>query len=120
MKLLFLVDQVDYPFAPNPVLARRTAGQLAAMGHMVHLLELYDGQTLPPDPPEGCRAFLLPFADERKVHRCRCGWPGWPCTRRRWRLQCGRSCCTIPAALMPAGPWWNNWTSGITTMRCSA
>ena len=62
MKLLFLVDQVDYPFAPNPVLARRTAGQLAAMGHMVHLLELYDGQTLPPDPPEGCRAFLLPFS----------------------------------------------------------
>ena len=69
MKLLFLVDQVDYPFAPNPVLARRTAGQLAAMGHMVHLLELYDGQTLPPDPPEGCRAFLLPFADERKMNQ---------------------------------------------------
>ena len=56
MKLLFLVDQVDYPFAPNPVLARRAAGQMAAMGNMVHLLELYDGQTLPPDPPEGCRA----------------------------------------------------------------
>ena len=66
MKLLFLVDQVDYPFAPNPVLARRTAGQLAAMGHMVHLLELYDGQTLPPDPPEGCRFInRCRFASER-------------------------------------------------------
>ena len=69
MKLLFLIDQVDYPFAPNPVLARRAAGQMAAMGNMVHLLELYDGQTLPPDPPEGCRAFLLPFADERKMNQ---------------------------------------------------
>ena len=47
MKLLFLVDQVDYPFAPNPVLARRTAGQLAAMGHMVHLLFLLPKKSVP-------------------------------------------------------------------------
>ena len=68
MNLLFLIDQVDYPFAPNPVLARRAAGALADMGHTVHLLELYDGQNLPPDPPAGCRAFLLPFADERRMN----------------------------------------------------
>lgn len=68
MKLLFVLDSVEYPLAPNPVLARRVAGLLAQRGHTVHLLELWDGETSPP-PISGCKAFLLPFADEREMNR---------------------------------------------------
>ena len=40
MKLLFILDTVEFPLAPTPALARRAAGLLARRGHTVHLLEL--------------------------------------------------------------------------------
>lgn len=68
MKLLFVLDGVDYPTAANPQLALRTAGALAKAGHTVHLLYLEDGRTPLPPPPAGCRAFRLFFADERRMN----------------------------------------------------
>lgn len=67
MKLLFILDTVEFPLAPTPALARRVAGLLAQRGHQVHLLELWDGQTPPPDAP-GCTSHLLAFADERRMN----------------------------------------------------
>lgn len=68
MKLLLILDSVEYPLAPNPVLARRVAVCLAQRGHAVDLLELWDGETPPPSAP-GCRQFPLAFADEREMNR---------------------------------------------------
>lgn len=68
MKLLFILDSVEYPLAPNPMLARRVAGLLAQRGHTVHFLELWDGKTFPP-PTIGCKTFALPFSDERQMNR---------------------------------------------------
>lgn len=68
MKLLLILDSVEYPLAPNPVLARRVAVCLAQRGHAVDLLELWDGETPPPSVP-GCRQFPLAFADEREMNR---------------------------------------------------
>lgn len=68
MKLLLILDSVEYPLAPNPVLARRVAVCLAQRGHAVDLLELWDGETPPPAVP-GCRQFPLAFADEREMNR---------------------------------------------------
>lgn len=68
MKLLFVLDGVDYPTAANPQLALRAAGALAKAGHTAHLLYLEDGRTPLPPPPEGCRAFRLRFADERRMN----------------------------------------------------
>lgn len=68
MKLLLVLDGVDYPTAANPQLALRTAGALAEAGHMVHLLYLEDGRTPLPPPPAGCTAFHLYFADERRMN----------------------------------------------------
>ncbi|WP_418668140.1 hypothetical protein [Allofournierella sp.] len=68
MKFLFILDSVEYPLAPNPVLARRVAACLARKGHAVDLLELWDGETPPPAAP-GCRQFRLAFADEREMNR---------------------------------------------------
>lgn len=68
MKFLLILDSVEYPLAPNPVLARRVAVCLAQRGHAVDLLELWDGETPPPAVP-GCRQFPLAFADEREMNR---------------------------------------------------
>ena len=68
MKLLLILDSVEYPLAPNPVLARRVAACLVQRGHAVDLLELWDGETPPPSVP-GCRQFPLAFADEREMNR---------------------------------------------------
>lgn len=68
MKLLLILDSVEYPLAPNPVLARRVAACLAQRGHAVDLLELWDGETPPPAVP-GCRQFRLAFSDEREMNR---------------------------------------------------
>lgn len=67
MKLLFILDSVEFPLAPNPILARRVAACLAQRGHSVHLLELWDGKTQPPPAP-GCERTLLAFGDERKMN----------------------------------------------------
>ena len=67
MKLLLILDTVDYPAGVNAQLARRLADHLARSGHIVHLLELWDGQT-PPPIPEACMMFKLPFADERMMN----------------------------------------------------
>ncbi|HJA25883.1 MAG TPA: glycosyltransferase [Candidatus Fournierella merdigallinarum] len=68
MKLLFILDTVEFPLAPTPALARRVAGLLAGRGHQVHLLELWDGETPPPAAP-GCQSHPLAFADERRMNR---------------------------------------------------
>lgn len=68
MKLLFILDTVEFPLAPTAGLARQVAGQLAENGHIVHLLELWDGETVPPAMP-GCQQFPLSFADERVMNR---------------------------------------------------
>lgn len=68
MKLLLVLDGVDYPTAANPQLALRAAGALAEAGHTVHLLYLEDGRTPLPPPPAGCTAFHLYFADERRMN----------------------------------------------------
>lgn len=68
MKLLLVLDGVDYPTAANPQLALRAAGALAGAGHTVHLLYLEDGRTPLPPPPAGCTAFHLYFADERRMN----------------------------------------------------
>ena len=67
MKLLFILDTVEFPLAPTPALARRAAGLLAQRGHAVHLLELWDGRTPPPAAP-GCKSHLLAFGDERRMN----------------------------------------------------
>lgn len=68
MKLLFVLDTVDYPTGVNAQLARRLADQLAQMGHTVHLLELWDGHSPPPQPAR-CTLYALPFADERAMNQ---------------------------------------------------
>ncbi len=68
MKLLLVLDGVDYPTAANPQLALRAAGALAGAGHTVHLLYLEDGRPPLPPPPAGCTAFHLYFADERRMN----------------------------------------------------
>lgn len=67
MKLLFILDTVEFPLAPTPALARRVAQLLAQRGHTVHLLELWDGRT-PPPAAEGCTSHPLAFADERRMN----------------------------------------------------
>lgn len=69
MKFLFVLDSVEAPHAVNPQLGRRLAGQLAAMGHTVHLLELWDGETPPPAPPPGVTLHTAAFADERLMNQ---------------------------------------------------
>lgn len=87
MKLLFILDTVEFPLAPTPALARRVACLLAARGHAVHILELWDGETPPPEAA-GCRQHRLAFADERRMNRAlefgRRG--GTPVPRRLLRL----------------------------------
>lgn len=68
MKLLCILDSVEFPLAPTPAIARRAAALLAQQGHTVHFLELYDGETVPPELP-GCGRTLVPFADERVMNR---------------------------------------------------
>lgn len=67
MKLLFVLDAVDYPGAVNPRLAKAVAAVLAAGGHRVDLLQLWDGLT-EPGGAAGCRSLLLKFADERRMN----------------------------------------------------
>lgn len=67
MKLLFVLDAVDYPGAVNPRLAKRVAAVLATQGHRVDLLQLWDGLH-EPGGAAGCRSVLLPFADERRMN----------------------------------------------------
>lgn len=68
MKILFLLDSVEAPAAVNPQLGRRLACALAAQGHEVHLLELWDGET-PPPAAAGTARHTLAFADERLMNR---------------------------------------------------
>lgn len=68
MRLLFILDSVENPASANALLGRRLAGELTALGHTVHLLELWDGQTPPPAPPPGVTAHPLAFADERLMN----------------------------------------------------
>lgn len=67
MKLLFVLDAVDYPGAVNPRLAKAVAAVLAAGGHRVDLLQLWDGLHAP-GGAAGCRSLLLKFADERRMN----------------------------------------------------
>lgn len=59
MKLLLVLDGVDYPTAANPQLSLRAAGALAEAGHTVHLLYLEDGRTPLPPPPAGFQDNLI-------------------------------------------------------------
>lgn len=68
MKFLFVLDSVEAPQAVNPQLGRRLAGQLARFGHVVRLLELWDGQTPPPAPPAGVGMDDRTFNDERLMN----------------------------------------------------
>ena len=68
MKILFVLDYVDFPTAVNPQLAARLAGQLVNMGHSASLLRLWDGCTPPPPPPEGVQVQDLAFADEHQMN----------------------------------------------------
>lgn len=68
MRFLMVLDSVENPAAANPRLGRRLAAQLAAKGHEVHLLELWDGET-PPPVLKDTTAHLLPFSDERLMNR---------------------------------------------------
>ena len=74
MRFLLIVDSVESPQAINPQLGRRLAACLADLGHQVHLLELWDGETAPPAPagagtPNGVVLHDLPFPDERLMNR---------------------------------------------------
>ena len=62
-----ILDTVDYPTGVNAQLGRRLADQLAQNGHTVHLLELWDGQTPPPQPAR-CTLFQCAFGDERVMN----------------------------------------------------
>ena len=97
MKLLCILDSVEFPLAPTPAIARRVAALLAQQGHTVHFLELYDGETVPPEQP-GCGRTLLPFADERVMNRVlEFGNPGGtPVPLRLLKL------CAHPAAALAA------------------
>ncbi|WP_291245175.1 glycosyltransferase [Fournierella sp.] len=97
MKLLCILDSVEFPLAPTPAIARRAAALLAQQGHTVHFLELYDGETVPPEQP-GCGRTLLPFADERMMNRVlEFGNPGGtPVPLRLLKL------CAHPAAALAA------------------
>lgn len=70
MKLLLILDRVDYPFAPNPRLAARVAAELARAGHRVDLLELTDGAAAPLEAPWAEKRRGLSFADEACMNRC--------------------------------------------------
>lgn len=97
MKLLCILDSVEFPLAPTPAIARRAAALLAQQGHTVHFLELYDGETAPPEQPR-CGRTLLPFADERVMNRVlEFGNPGGtPVPLRLLKL------CAHPAAALAA------------------
>ena len=97
MKLLCILDSVEFPLAPTPAIARRVAALLAQQGHTVHFLELYDGETVPPEQP-GCGRTLLPLADERVMNRVlEFGNPGGtPVPLRLLKL------CAHPAAALAA------------------
>ena len=97
MKLLCILDSVEFPLAPTPAIARRAAALLAQQGHTVHFLELYDGETLPAELP-GCGRTLLPFSDERVMNRVlEFGNPGGtPVPLRLLKL------CAHPAAALAA------------------
>ncbi len=68
MRILFVFDSVEAPAAANPRLGRRLAETLAALGHTVELLELWDGTHTPP-AAAGCVTHDLPFADEAAMNR---------------------------------------------------
>lgn len=97
MKLLCILDSVEFPLAPTPAIARRAAALLVQQGHTVHFLELYDGEVLPVEQP-GCSRTLLPFSDERVMNRVlEFGNPGGtPVPLRLLKL------CAHPAAALAA------------------
>ena len=68
MRLLFVLDAVEAPAAANPRLGRRLAAALAAAGHDVTVLELWDGRTPPPAVP-GCAQQALAFAGEAAMEK---------------------------------------------------
>ena len=93
MRILFVFDSVEAPAAANPRLGRRLAEPLAAMGHQVEILELWDGAHAPPAVP-GCVTHDLPFADEAAMNRA---LENWRLTRRHFRRRCGSLPCMPPA-----------------------
>lgn len=68
MRILLILDSVEFPAAANPQLGRRLAAALAQKNQEVHLLELWDGETMPPAVP-GVPRHLLAFPDERMMNR---------------------------------------------------
>ena len=61
MKLLMVLDGVDFPLAPNPRLACRMARELACMGHTVHILYMAGSEKDLPDLPPQENLELLPL-----------------------------------------------------------
>lgn len=68
MQILLVTDRVENPASVDVLLAYRLASELAAAGHRVHILELWDGVVPPPPPPQGCTRELLAFPDERLMN----------------------------------------------------
>lgn len=68
MLFLFVLDRVENAASANALLGRRLAAAVAAAGHRVHLLELWDGETPPPPLPDAAPLHTLPFADERLMN----------------------------------------------------
>lgn len=61
MRFLWILDRVENPASANALLASRLAAQLLAAGHSVDLLELWDGQTPPPQRPPVLYSMLSPL-----------------------------------------------------------
>ena len=61
MKLLMVLDGVDFPLAPNPRLACRVAWELAEMGHTVHILYMAGFEKDLPALPSHENLTLLPL-----------------------------------------------------------
>ncbi|MBQ5755429.1 MAG: hypothetical protein IIV90_07140, partial [Oscillospiraceae bacterium] len=96
MKLLFVLDGVDYPLAPNPRLACQTAACLAENGHRVDILYLAGFEKDLPALPQNENLSLIPLlfpAEARMEEILEHGAPGGtPVPKRLARLAAHPRC----------------------------
>lgn len=69
MRLLLVLDRVENAASANALLGRRLGEALHALGHEVHLLELWDGETPPSAVPVGLVLHTEAFLDELRMNR---------------------------------------------------